>query len=94
MTTLEVARIVGELAGVMIFVSSVGVYVVRQVWRLLDSVETLTRETKTLTASSNNTTALITAHANLDEARYLEISNRLSRIEGRLGLEPSEGMKP
>lgn len=88
MTTFEVARLVGELLGVMVFMGTSGAYVVRQIWRLLDSVDALTKETKALTVASTNMTVRLTEHAILDESRYLEISNRLSRIEGRLGLPP------
>ena len=94
MTTLEVVRIVGELVGVLAFMGSGSIYIVRQVWRLLDSVDALTKETKELTLASNTLTTRIAEHANLDESRYVEISNRLSRIEGRLGLEPGKGVEP
>lgn len=94
MDTLEVVRIVGELVGVVVFMGTGCIYVVRQVWRLLDSVDALTKETKALTLASNTMTTRIAEHSNLDESRYAEISNRLSRIEGRLGLEPGKGVEP
>ena len=88
MSTFEVVRIVGEMAGIVGFMLAGSVYVVRQIWRLLDSVDQLTKETQLLTLSTKDMTQRITEHSTLDESRYLEISNRLSNIEGRLGLPP------
>ena len=91
MSTLEVARIIGEVLGALSFMIAGSAYVVRQIWRLLDSVAELRTATAVLTQSTENMTARVREHSQLDESRYLEISNRLSNIEGRLGIPSLTG---
>ena len=87
MTETEVLRLVAELIGLLVFVAGGAWATARQVWRVLTEVEQIRVHLTTMNGS-------VTKHMAVDEVRFGDISNRLSNIEGRLGLPPSHKGEP
>ena len=93
MTDTEARRLIGESIAIVGAVAGAVFYVVRQVWRVLDSLAEqkiwlieLKGTTEKLAAHQENMNGQQVEHAVMDDARFAALSNRLSHIEGKLGL--------
>ena len=93
MTTVEVVRIVVEAIGILTFIGGGVWYLAKLAWRGLDKLDhqtgeitALTSETKALKEHQASMNGHLTEHTVIDDTRFSGISERLSHIEGRLGL--------
>lgn len=83
---LQIIRLIAEVIALLVFFGTGGWYVVRQVWRVLRAVEHLDGQTVTLAQKVEGIALALEEHNITDDARFAGLGNRLSHIEGRLGL--------
>ena len=86
MTTVEVGRIVVEIIGVLTFIGGGVWFLAKLAWRGLDKLDHLTGETTALKEHQASMNGHLQEHTVIDDTRFSGISERLSHIEGRLGL--------
>ena len=93
MTEYEVIRLLGETVALLCFVLGSVWYIARQVWRVLEATRENTAETRQLKEHQMAMNGHVAAHNILDDTRFGAIGERLSHIEGRLGLPPRPDQK-
>lgn len=86
MSEFEVIRLIGEVIGIVTLIGGGIWYLARQVWRVLEEVASLTKVTTELKDHQKAMNGHVQDHSIMDDARFQGISNRLSHIEGKLGL--------
>ena len=91
MSEVEVIRIAGEVFAIVTACAGFAWYIVRQIWRVLSAVETLTSETTALKEHQATVNGKVGDHIKADEMQFRQINEHLANIEGRMGQQHYEG---